>query len=138
MVHELIGIQNNRIDINQGQKALLQTNRSEGNPETEFTLSTFQDDFYAENEYVNFGELAQNIKDFIDRVTQQKKETVQINSLEDMQRAVDKIPEIRKMSGNLSKHVTLSCEISKLVAERQLLRVSKVEQDVACNEAKME
>ena len=44
-----------------------------------------------------------------------------------MQRAVDKIPEIRKMNNNLSKHVTLSCEISKLVEERQLLKISKLE-----------
>lgn len=51
---------------------------------------------------------------------------------------MDKIPEIRKLSGNLSKHVSLSCEISKLVDERQLLRVSKIEQELACNEAKLE
>jgi vacuolar protein sorting-associated protein 45 len=31
------------------------------------------------------------------------------------------------MSGNLSKHVTLSCEVSKLVEERLLMSVSKVE-----------
>lgn len=42
------------------------------------------------------------------------------------------------MSGNLSKHVALSCEISKLVEERQLLKVSKVEQDIVSNEARSE
>ena len=42
-------------------------------------------------------------------------------------KAVDRIPEIRKLSGNLSKHVTLSCEISKIVEERSLLKVSKIE-----------
>ncbi|CAD8099685.1 unnamed protein product [Paramecium primaurelia] len=139
MLHELIGIQNNRIDIRQGQKALNQAaSINKADSENEFVISSTLDDFFAENQYSNFGELAQNIKDFIDKVTQQKKETVQINSLEDMQKAVDKIPEIRKMSGNLSKHVALSCELSKLVEERQLLKVSKVEQDIVCNEAKSE
>ncbi len=38
--------------------------------------------------------------------------------MEDMQKAVESIPEIKKMSGNLSKHVTLSCELSNLVADR--------------------
>jgi hypothetical protein len=32
-----------------------------------------------------------NIKDFIDKVTLQKKETVQINSLEDMQKVIELI-----------------------------------------------
>jgi len=37
------------------------------------------------------------------------------------------MPELRKVSGNLSKHVSLSCEITKLVEERSLMKVSKVE-----------
>ncbi|KAM3139618.1 hypothetical protein pb186bvf_008263 [Paramecium bursaria] len=138
MLHELIGIQNNRLDIHLGQKALAQQGAQRQDKESEFVLSTQQDEFFAENEYANFGELAVNIKEFIDRVTKEKKDTVQINSLEDMQRAVDKIPEIRKMNNNLSKHVTLSCEISKLVEERQLLKISKLEQDIVCNESKGE
>ena len=30
----------------------------------------------------------------------------------------DSIPELKKLSGNLSKHVTLSCELSRLVEDR--------------------
>lgn len=99
-------------------------------------VSSYSDPFFYDNEYANFGDLAVNIKEFIEKVTLQKKETVKINSLDDMQKAVDKIPEIRKLSGNLSKHVTLSCEISRLVEERQLLKVSKIEQEIAINDSK--
>ena len=37
------------------------------------------------------------------------------------------MPELKKMSGNLSKHVTLTSELSNIVDERKLLDVSRVE-----------
>lgn len=43
---------------------------------------------------------------------------MKIDSLEDMAKAVENIPELKRISGNLSKHVTLSMEVSKLVEER--------------------
>ena len=39
----------------------------------------------------------------------------------------------KKMQGNVSKHVTLVTEMSKLVEARKLMLVSQTEQDLACN-----
>lgn len=36
------------------------------------------------------------------------------------------------MSGTVSKHVTVVGELSRLVSERQLMEVSEVEQELAC------
>lgn len=36
------------------------------------------------------------------------------------------------MSGTVSKHVTVVGELSRLVSERQLMVVSEVEQELAC------
>ena len=85
MLHELIGIHNNRVDTHQGHHALASTG-SNKDPESEFVVSSQNDSFFAENVYANFGELAINIKDFIDRVTKTKNSTMQINSLDDMQK----------------------------------------------------
>lgn len=52
---------------------------------------------------------------------------------EDMARFVDNYPEYKKMQGNVSKHVTLVTEMSKLVEARKLMLVSQTEQDLACN-----
>lgn len=41
-------------------------------------------------------------------------------------------PQFKKMSGTVSKHVTIVSELSRLVNEKSLLDVSEVEQDVAC------
>ncbi|KAJ1935333.1 vacuolar protein sorting-associated protein 45, partial [Linderina pennispora] len=38
------------------------------------------------------------------------------------------------LSGNVTKHVTLVGELSRIVAERQLLAVSELEQSLACHE----
>lgn len=77
--------------------------------------------------FVNFGELAQNIKEFIEEVQKKRQQTLKLESIEDMAKAVENIPELKKISGNLSKHVTLSMEVSKLVEERMLMKVSQVE-----------
>lgn len=54
-------------------------------------------------------------------------------STEDMAKFVDNYPEYRKMHGNVSKHVTLVTEMSKIVEERKLMLVSQTEQELACN-----
>lgn len=50
-----------------------------------------------------------------------------------MAKFVDNYPEYRKQQGNVSKHVTLVTEMSKIVEERKLMLVSQTEQELACN-----
>lgn len=50
-----------------------------------------------------------------------------------MAKFVDNYPEYRKMHGNVSKHVTLVTEMSRIVEERKLMVVSQTEQELACN-----
>lgn len=49
-----------------------------------------------------------------------------------LQAFVDNYPQFKKMSGKVSKHVTVVGELSRLVSERQLMEVSEVEQELAC------
>lgn len=50
-----------------------------------------------------------------------------------MAKFVDNYPEYRKMHGNVSKHVTLVTEMSRIIEERKLMLVSQTEQDLACS-----
>ena len=45
---------------------------------------------------------------------------------------MENYPQFKKMSGTVSKHVTIVGELSRMVTERSLLDVSEVEQDLAC------
>ena len=51
-----------------------------------------------------------------------------------MKRFIEDYPEFRKLSGNVSKHVTLVSELSRRVGSENLLEVSELEQSLACND----
>lgn len=57
-----------------------------------------------------------------------------ITSIEDMQRFVEKYPELRSKGLAVSKHVALMTEISRVVDSRRLMEVSELEQNIACSE----
>jgi len=57
-----------------------------------------------------------------------------IDSIADMKRFVEEYPEFRKLSGNVTKHVALVGELSRLVEKEKLLEVSELEQSLACYE----
>jgi hypothetical protein len=49
-----------------------------------------------------------------------------------MVKFVENYPEYRKQHGNVSKHVTMMTELSRIVDERQLMAISQIEQELAC------
>ncbi|KAK6246353.1 hypothetical protein SCA6_009443 [Theobroma cacao] len=99
----------------------------------EVVLSSEQDAFFQANMYENFGDIGMNIKRMVDDFQQVAKSNQNIQTIEDMAKFVDNYPEYRKMHGNVSKHVTLVTEMSKIVEERKLMLVSETEQELACN-----
>ncbi len=48
-----------------------------------------------------------------------------------MKRFIEEYPEFRKLGGNVSKHVALVGELSRLVDKRRLLEVGEIEQGLA-------
>ncbi|KZF21288.1 glucose-inhibited division protein A subfamily [Xylona heveae TC161] len=126
MVHELLGIQNGRVDL---------SDVPDIRPELkEIVLSQDQDPFFKKNMYLNFGDLGGNIKDYVEQYQSKTKSNMNIESITDMKRFVEDYPEFRKLSGNVSKHVTLVGELSRRVNEDTLLDVSELEQSLACND----
>uniref|UniRef100_A0AAQ6A6B3 Vacuolar protein sorting-associated protein 45 n=1 Tax=Amphiprion ocellaris TaxID=80972 RepID=A0AAQ6A6B3_AMPOC len=125
MVHELLGLNNNRIDLSRvpGISKDLR----------EVVLSAENDEFYANNLYLNFGEIGTNIKNLMEDFQKKRPKGQQkLESITDMKAFVDNYPQFKKMSGTVSKHVTVVGELSRLVSERQLMEVSEVEQELAC------
>lgn len=126
MVHELLGIHNGKVDL---------SDVPEVRPELkEIVLSQDQDPFFKKNMYMNFGDLGGTIKDYVEQYQSKTKSTASIESIADMKRFVEDYPEFRKLSGNVSKHVTLVGELSRRVGEDSLLDVSELEQSLACND----
>lgn len=84
--------------------------------------------------YLNFGDLGQNAKDYVEQFASKTQGTHKLESIADMKRFVEDYPEFRKLSGNVTKHVTLVGELSRRVGEDKLLDVSELEQSLACND----
>lgn len=125
MVHELLKINNNRVNLSQvpGLSRDLQ----------DIVLSEDNDEFYANNMYRNFGEICSNIKGFMEEFQKKTKNNEKVESIADMKAFVENYPQFKKIQGAVAKHVTLVGELSRLVGAHGLLEVSEVEQELTCN-----
>lgn len=119
MCHELLGVDNNRVVLPNAQ---------------ELVLSTETDHFYKGSAWLNFGDLGASIKDLVSDYQRKTSNHAKLDSIEAMQRFVDRFPEFRALSGTVSKHVAVVSELSKTVNERNLMSVSEVEQQLACQD----
>ncbi|CAM0134859.1 unnamed protein product [Umbelopsis sp. WA50703] len=126
MVHGMIGIHNGRVDLSNVPDIKKELK--------EIVLSPDQDPFFKKSMYLNLGDLGANIKSYVDEYQVKTKSNMNIESIADMKRFVEEYPEFRKLSGNVSKHVALVSELSRRVAQENLLEVSELEQGLACNE----
>ncbi len=124
MVHEIIGIDLNKVDLSRAKTSI--------KGDKSLVMSTEFDAFYKSNMYANFGEMGVAIKDFLEMYAKKSAGSESVNTIEDMQKFVDNYPEMKKMSNNVSKHVTIMGELAKHVEERLLMKVSELEQEMAC------
>lgn len=87
MVHELLTINNNRVDLSD----------VEGAPKDmkQVVLSTEQDDFFEKNIYSNFGEIGQTIKVLMDELQLKAKSQKKIESIADMKNFVESYPQFK-------------------------------------------
>lgn len=130
MLHELLGIQYNRIKLGDVP----------GVPEEfrDLVLDTAEDAFYRENRFCNFGDLGVNLQGLVEKFRVESQSKGKLETIEEMKRFVGNYPEFRRTSSNVGKHVTLAGELSRLVSKMSLLEVSQIEQDLACREAESE
>nr|CAH0100089.1 unnamed protein product [Daphnia galeata] len=126
MVHELLSIKNNRVSLV----------GVPGAPKdmSEVLLSAEQDEFYANNMYLNFGDIGQTIKSLMDEFQAKAKSHQKVESIADMKAFVENYPQFKKMSGAVTKHVTLVGELSRVVTQHNLLEISEAEQELSCQE----
>ncbi|XP_037082861.1 vacuolar protein sorting-associated protein 45-like [Pollicipes pollicipes] len=126
MMHELLTISNNRVNLSEVPNVP---------PELkEVVMSAEQDTFYAENLYSNFGEIGQTIKGLMDDYQKRLQSQKKVESINDMKQFVEMYPQFKKMSGTVAKHVTVVGELSRLVGHHLLLELSETEQELACHD----
>jgi vacuolar protein sorting-associated protein 45 len=130
MVHELLGLNNNRVILRGAP------NVSKDLEEVVLSSAPGHDAFFASHRNSNFGELGEAIQKLLQEYQARSKEhqAGNLKSIEDMQNFMDKYPELRSQSHTVSKHVAIMGELARLVEVCSLMDVSAFEQDLACSE----
>ena len=140
MVHELLNIQNGRVDLSlvpdirpdlRVCRLSITMQTPFLNSSQEITLTTQTDPFFASQYLSTFGDLGSSLKTYVQSYQSRTISPSAINSISDMKRFVEEYPEFRKLGGNVSKHVALVGELSRIVGRDQLLEVGEVEQGLA-------
>ena len=126
MVHELVGLTHNRVNL-ENAKGIKKDMR-------EVVLSCVEDEFFNLHMYDNFGDLGSACKDFLALYQRKYKDNQKIESIEDMQNFVERYPQFKALSNNVSKHVAVVGELSRLVAEHNMMDQSQLEQELACDD----
>ncbi|KAH3679871.1 hypothetical protein WICMUC_000614 [Wickerhamomyces mucosus] len=126
MVHELLGIENNTVDLSNTPSISKELEK--------IVLSSKQDKFYEESMYLNFGDLSDKIKDYVFQYKSKTNSKKKIESIEDMKQFIEEFPEFKKLSGNVSKHMTLASELNRQIDLLRLWEVSEVEQNLSSHD----
>lgn len=124
MVHELLGVNNGRVSL--AHVAGVSDDLKE------VVMSPTQDEFYAQSMYLNYGEIGQTIKDLMEDYQKKLSKQQKVESINDMKHFVESYPQFKKMSGTVTKHVTVVGELSRLVGKHNLLAVSECQQELVC------
>ncbi|BFU25742.1 sec1 family protein [Entamoeba histolytica] len=121
MIHEFIGIENGKIILD--NKPIILSN----------------DSFFNEHMYLLFSDITDSIIASVNELT--KKAGVaskQYRSLEEMKETIEQIPQLKKESAGVKKHLGIMNVINKTVSRRKMLDVSRLEQDIVCGSGRQE
>lgn len=127
MVHELLGIHNNRVVL-RGAPGIRKDLE-------EVVISSTQDQFFAKHRFSNFGDLGTAVKSLLDEYQRNAKMNENITSIEDMQAFMERYPAFRSHSLVVSKHVAIMGELARLTDRYHLLDISALEQEIACSDS---
>lgn len=152
MLHEYIGIRHNTVDLaglpgakSRGddreedvRKHMFVLNPGWGPPSDDIPNDPGQDDFFAQHMYSDYAtvgeQLAKRIEDYQLKNSpgdvQSRKEEI---SLEELQDLASSMPELRRMTGIISKHLDFMQQFKRTISSRHIWEGSVVEQDIAAD-----
>jgi vacuolar protein sorting-associated protein 45 len=125
MIHELIGIKNNILEI-----------KHENNTD-KLVLSDYDDKFFSQNLNNDYDEVCTKVKEAVENLNKEHQEIEKrVDTIEEIKKLVEKLPEKKKESAEITKHTNIIYEISEISQNRFLFELSALEQDLACYDKK--
>eukprot|EP01130_Rhizamoeba_saxonica_P016526 TRINITY_DN7659_c0_g1_i1.p1 TRINITY_DN7659_c0_g1~~TRINITY_DN7659_c0_g1_i1.p1 ORF type:complete len:560 (-),score=113.59 TRINITY_DN7659_c0_g1_i1:63-1742(-) len=127
MIHEHIGIDNNLVDM---------TEINPNIPEEleKMVMSPSQDEFYKENMFKDFGDLGVAIKEIADKYQKDHHMHQDISDIAEIKRFIENYQDYKTLGTQVNKHVSVMESLKNKLVEDELLRVSAIQQTVACEQ----
>ncbi len=126
MIHELIGIKNNIVEIKKGDNSV-----------DRLVVSDDEDLFYSTNLVNDFGDVASKVKEMVEKYEKEQNNIKsKLDTIDEIKKIAEKFSEIRKESAEVTKHVNIVYELTNILQYRDLLLISSIEQDLACTDNK--
>ncbi len=127
MVHEELHLRNNRV--------VMKGRANVPKDMEEIPLSSEQDEFYRANMFETFDVFASRIKEKVDGFMSRKKNVGKVSTIAEMQAFLEQYPDFKREEIHVMKHFTIIPELSRLVGDHDLLKVSEIEQILACEDS---
>lgn len=125
MIHNQLNIVNNKVNLENVP------NRKPTDPK-EILLTMKNDPFYSENYHKNFFEVNEILLKKIEEMkTKRNTEKQNWDTLDDLRKAIQGIPETRRQGTILNNHSFLMAELFRIVSDHQLTAISECEQELA-------
>ncbi|KAF7458882.1 vacuolar protein sorting-associated protein 45 [Cryptosporidium felis] len=118
MIHELLEIKQNKVQLSSGGKS------------EEIVVSEQYDTFFRDHMYDNFGDIGFSIRDLVNNHQDLSLRSQNLETIQDIRRFVEMYPEFKKEYNSIYKHVNILHELSKIIQERDLMKISAIEQDM--------
>ncbi|AMD21326.1 HER047Cp [Eremothecium sinecaudum] len=126
MIHEYIGMKGNIVDLSEVPDIADDLKQA--------VLSSKQDQFYHETMYLNFGDLGDRVKQYVAQYKSKTNSSSKIETIEDIKRFIEKFPEFKKLSSNVSKHMSILGELDRQLSMKQIWQLSELEQNLSVHE----
>jgi len=99
-------------------------------------LNCRQDSFFEKTMFSNFGDLSDQVKEYLnDYKKQVESKKSGMDDLQDIKKFIAEYPEFKKISFNVTKHMTLVSELDKCLKQEQIWSISELEQTLATTNA---
>lgn len=131
MLHELVGLDRNKLHIQEGGAPSSSTGDSSGAKEPEgYVFSQKDDAFFSDNMYHNWGDLCGNVKKYVDHCKSVMNIDRSTATIEEVKQFMQKLPQTKSLTGFVTKHATVVSHLSGIIKDRHLLEVSELEQNM--------
>jgi vacuolar protein sorting-associated protein 45 len=142
MIHELLGIRNNIVELPgepPGGKG-----GGRGSDPQQIVFSTETDDFYRDNLFTDYGQIHDRLVHALDafkqanpalRAAEDGRDAAAapaFQTVAEMQRFVERFPEMSKLKDCVARHVNLLHALSRRIEREGVMEASELEQQLAC------